>query len=622
MSSFIAVFVLLPFVGYNASLLIPARRESLLSWVSFGTVGLQLHLAVGFWIFWLIQGHEPVNIKEIVLYRSGDYEFFIDFYFDHITAVYLLAGSLLSFLVTIYSRYYMHREAGFKRFFNTVLFFFLGYNLTIFAGNFETLFLGWELLGISSFLLIAFYRERYLPVKNAVKVFSVYRIGDVGILLAMWMSHHLWHENITFLKLGNEALVSSQLQHHSLTGVFISLMILLSAAAKSAQLPFSSWLPRAMEGPTPSSAIFYGSLSVHMGVFLLLRTYPFWEHQSSVRIAIALLGAATSIITTGIARVQSSIKSQIAYASVAQIGLMFIEISLGFTDLVLLHFAGNAFLRTYQLLVSPSVVSYLIRAQLYADAGGTGSVEDRFPRRLAYTLYILCLKEWNLDAALYRLLWRPLKWLGNRLDFLNLNRLILYVVPGLLAGLVLWVYQDSIPAPVRRHLPVLFALIGLVSVLKSFVERRKVRMSWLLILLNHYWVALGIAFNERVTLVHVLLYLGGITASGVVGMLCLNWLKRHERLIDLDRFHGHAYSYPRTAFLFLAACLGMTGFPITTTFLGEDLMFAHIHAHQVVLAAMVALSFIVDGLAAIRIYARVFLGPHTTTYHPVAYRSS
>ena len=134
------------------------------------------------------------------------------------------------------------------------------------------------------------------------------------------------------------------LQTHSWIGVFISMMILISAAAKSAQLPFSTWLPRAMEGPTPSSAIFYGSLSVHMGVFLLLRTFPFWEHQLSVRIAIGLLGLLTSVVTTGIARVQSSVKSQIAYSSIAQIGLIFIEVALGLEYLALFHFTGNAFL--------------------------------------------------------------------------------------------------------------------------------------------------------------------------------------------------------------------------------------------------------------------------------------
>ncbi len=186
-------------------------------------------------------------------------------------------------------------------------------------------------------------------------------------------------------------------------------MFLLSAAAKSAQLPFSSWLPRAMEGPTPSSAIFYGSLAVHLGVFLMLRTYPFWEEQTSVRIIIALMGLFTAIITTGIGRVQSSVKSQIAYASTAQIGLIFIEVAAGFENLALFHFAGNAFLRTYQLLVSPSVVSYLIREQFYNFSARASSIEAMFPAKMKYTLYTLCIKEWNLDSMMYIYLWNPPK---------------------------------------------------------------------------------------------------------------------------------------------------------------------------------------------------------------------
>jgi formate hydrogenlyase subunit 3/multisubunit Na+/H+ antiporter MnhD subunit len=108
-----------------------------------------------------------------------------------------------------------------------------------------------------------------------------------------------------------------------------------------------------------------------------------------------------------------------------------------------------------------------------------------------------------------------------------------------------------------------------------------------------------------------------------VGFWCINWLRKKEHnRIDLDRFHGHAYEYPRMALLFLLACLGITGFPISPTFLGEDLIFSHIHEDQLGLASIVSLAFIIDGLSAIRIYARLFLGPHVKTYHEVAYRSS
>ena len=365
LTNLLPYFIYLPLAGYLITLLIPFKKEDLISWSSFTSVGLHQAFAMIFIGSWIWAGQPILSMQKIMLYESTDYEFFLSIIFDRITAVYLFVGSFLTLLVTIYSRYYMHRETGYKRFFNTILFFYIGYNIAIFSGNLETLFIGWEILGISSFLLIAFYRDRYLPVKNAVKVFSIYRIGDVGLILAMWASHHLFHHNITFLELSNYEIVHEQLQNHTLIGVFISVMILISASAKSAQFPFSSWLPRAMEGPTPSSAIFYGSLSVHLGVFIMLRTYPLWENQISVRILIILMGLTTIIISSLIARVQSSVKSQIAYASIAQIGFIFIEMALGFEDLALFHFAGNAFLRTYQLLVSPSVVSYLIREQFY-----------------------------------------------------------------------------------------------------------------------------------------------------------------------------------------------------------------------------------------------------------------
>ena len=622
MTSFLHFFILLPLVGFLVSVLVPRRMETLLSQVAFCTAGLHLFSATIFLGYWLLQGHPTLDVKDIVLFRTTGYEFFIDFSFDKITATYLFVGAFLTFLVTIYSRYYLHRESGYKRFFNTILFFYLGYTIIIFSGNLETLFIGWEMLGISSFLLIAFYRDRYLPVKNAVKVFSIYRVGDVGLILAMWMSHHLFHENITFLKLSNYELVHEHLTTHSWIGVFISVMILITAAAKSAQLPFSSWLPRAMEGPTPSSAIFYGSLAVHLGVFLLLRTFPFWEQQFSVRILIGALGLATTIITTGIARVQSSIKSQIAYSSIAQIGLIFIEVSAGFQTLALFHFAGNAFLRTYQLLVSPSVVSYLIREQFYNFSPRECSIESYFPTKMQNALYILCVKEWNLDSAMYRYLWIPLKWVGNKFDFLTLSRAIIFFIPTYLFGIFILNNEEIIPDGVEQYLPFLFSFIGLIMVLKSFTERKLARMSWTLVMMNHFWIALAISFNEHFTYEHSILYLSGVVVAGIVGFLCLRRLKSLETSIDLDQFHGHSHEHPKIALVFLICCLGLAGFPITPSFIGEDLIFSHVHEDQPILAFFISLSFILDGLAIIRIYARVFLGPHVKSIYDMGYRSS
>ena len=621
-TSLLHLFIFLPLLGCIITLMLRSKNETMISRVAFFATGLQLLLSVGFVIYWLISDHQTLAIKDIILYKTPDYEFYIDLCFDKITAVYLLVGSFLTFLVTTYCRYYLHRESGYKRFFLTVLFFFMGYNITILSGNFETLFIGWEILGISSFLLIAFYRERYLPVKNAFKVFSIYRIGDVGLIMAMWMSHHLFHENITFLKLSNDAIVSQHLESHTFIGIFISLMILVSAAAKSAQLPFSSWLPRAMEGPTPSSAIFYGSLSVHIGVYLLLRTFPFWEHQFSVRVLIALLGLSTSIIATLIARVQSSVKSQIAYSSIAQIGLIFIEVAAGFEDLALLHFAGNAFLRTYQLLVSPSVVSYLIREQFYNFTPRSNTIEDSLPKKAENTIYLMALKEFNLDFLLYRIIWNPMHQVGNRLNVINIKQLLLFFIPAFIVGLFFLYNEDAIPEVAHGYFPIIFSLFGLLLILKSFVERDNVQMAWLLIILNHFWIALAISFNEHFSVFETLFYLSGVVIAGSLGFVGLRKLFAVEGNITLHQYNGHSFEHPKFAFVFLLACLGLMGFPITPTFIGEDLIFSHIHEDQFVLALITCLSFITAGLAVMRIYARLFLGPHIKTYHETPYKSS
>jgi formate hydrogenlyase subunit 3/multisubunit Na+/H+ antiporter MnhD subunit len=490
------------------------------------------------------------------------------------------------------------------------------------AGNYETLFAGWEVLGVSSFLLIAFYRDRYLPVKNALKVFSVYRIADVGLLLAMWMSHHFWHANVPFSLLDSHELVREHLAGHQEMAWVIAAALLLTAMAKSAQLPFTAWLPRAMEGPTPSSAIFYGSLSVHMGAFILLRTHAFWSELPLMPWLIGAVGLVTALVATGIARVQSSVKAQIAYASAAQIGIIFIEIALGWNTLALVHISGNALLRTYQLLISPSVVTYQIREQLFGFNPSHRSREHLLPARLRDTLYVLSIKEFNLDTLMYRWLWNPIKSAGRRLDFLTVTGAMALFGPVIMLLVVLLLRPEWVPAAVKPMMPYLAAGTALASVLKAFAERTHARLAWFLLVMNHTFTALAVAFNASLDVPSTLLYLGGIYLAALVGMLALERLRRLEGGIDLTRFHGHYYEHPRISFAVLLASLAISGFPITTAFLGEDLLFAHIGEDQLGLAVLFSLSFVIDGLAALRIFARIFFGPHVKTYHEVAYRSS
>src|SRR6218665_1134869 len=622
MNHLLILFIALPFLGFFINLLLPKRKEGLISTAALVTVAAQGVFGSLFLLYWFFDGRPAISVNELEVYRSKEYVFYIELLWDHITAVYFFVGFTLTLLVTIYSRAYMHREKGYKRFFKTILFFYCGYTLIILSGNLETMFVGWEILGISSFLLIAFYRQRYLPVKNAVKVFSIYRIGDIGILLAMWICHHLFHANITFLNMSELAAKHELLQSTTSVGVIMSCLILLAASAKSALFPFSSWLPRAMEGPTSSSAIFYGSLSVHIGVFIMFRTHPFWENQIITRVLIGAAGLVTAVLAACMARVQPTIKSQVAYSSITQIGIIFIEMALGLEYLALIHFVANAFLRTYQLLVSPSSVAYLIREQYFSAPVQVHPQHTDLYKKLEYTLYLLALKEFNLDTMMYKYLWNPMKWVGKKMSFLALRSSLVILIPLYTVG-AYGVYHKNLLSENMQHiLPFVFILISLTLALQGFVERIHARMSWMLLVMNHFGIALTIAFNDNFDFEEIYIYLSGVAVSGIAGLAALNFLKRKEGTVNLDKFHGYSYKPPGLAMVFLLSCLGMTGFPITPTFIGEDLVFAHIYEGQFWLALICSLSFIIEGIAVIRIYSRIFLGPYFKNIHEMAYRGA
>ena len=622
MSHILQLFVLIPLLAFLVSMVVYRRREKLISGIAITTTGIHLSGCVIFIIYWIVLGFPTLDIKHIVLYRSPEFEFFIDFYFDKTSAVFAVVGSAITLLVSIFSRYYLHRDEGFKRFFNTLLLFFLGYNLVVFSGNFETLFIGWEILGFCSFLLIAFYRDRYLPVKNAIKVISIYRLGDVCLMLAMWAFHHLFHENITFLRFSDSTFIADHLTNHHSLLIFAAVLMVMACAAKSAMLPFSSWLPRAMEGPTTSSAVFYGSLSVHLGAFLLIRTHLFWGNITSIKILIVVIGLATSLIASSIARVQSTVKTQIAYSSITQIGLIFIEVALGLHVLALIHFAGNAFLRTYQLLVSPSVLSYEIHDMVFNYKPQPYKHSKSLLQKIKNAIYVLSIKEWNLDWFMYHFLWSPFKWIGRKMFFLGKPVSLILLATAFALGLMNFGLQEGTSVRFNYFISHVFSIVGLALVLTSFSKRDDARKAWLLVIAGQCYVTLSIVIDDNVDLKEALIYLSGIMAGAIVGYTCLSKLKQADDDINLSMFHGYTYEKPTLAFIFMLSCLALIGFPFTPTFLGIDILFTHLHTDQPILIAVTSISFIFIEIAILRIYARIFLGQHKKNDHPIAYRSS
>lgn len=622
MAPILLLFITLPLVAFLVTSLLGRNRETAIFWTATVALGLHLLATVALTAYWMAGTEEHLFYTSPAIYQRGHVAFHIDLLFDRRTMVYALLSGTLGVLIALFSRYYMHRDPGFRRFYATMMLFFTGLDLVIFSGNFQVLFMGWETIGITSFLLIGFYRERYLPVKNALKVVSLYRLSDVVLLVAVWMCHEVYQADINFHELyGSEAVVRT-LQESGAFALLIPLLFLSVAAVKSAQLPFSSWLPRAMEGPTTSSAIFYGSLYVHIGLFLMMRIEPFWADNLFIRVIMGLMGGCTALVATAIGRVQSSVKTQIAYSSSVQIGLMFIELALGWETLALVHFAGNALLRSYQLLVSPSVMNYLIHEQFYHFERPKDRIANTLTGRLRNTVLILSVKEWNLDRAMFRYLWSPFKALGRGLSFLDHGWGALIPVAVFALGLASIFSTPLYELMLQARFGTVAAGMSLMLTLHAFAERSSAIRGWLFLVLSQLFVVMAVGFNEQLPAAEVMLYLSGVLVAGTTGYLALKRFDRIEDGHDLQGHYGHVYEHPKIGLAFLLSALGIAGFPLTPTFIGIDLVLTHVHTSQYVLVTMLALSFIFLEISALRIYSRIFLGPHAKAYHEIAFKNS
>ena len=168
MNQLLVLFIAIPFLAFLVSLFWQNKSEKAIGKIVRFTKVLYILVSVSFAVWWMSNGLQPVSYHLATLYQTDHFVFAVELYYDEITAVFSIVGAFLFFLVATFSKYYMHRDQGYKRFFNTILLFAAGYNFIILSGNFETLFIGWEIKGVCSFLLIAFYRNRYLPVKKCV----------------------------------------------------------------------------------------------------------------------------------------------------------------------------------------------------------------------------------------------------------------------------------------------------------------------------------------------------------------------------------------------------------------------------------------------------------------------
>ena len=284
---------------------------------------------------------------------SGAYRIDLNFVTDNLSLALMTLTALACLFVTRFSVHYMHREAGFHRFFLILSLFTSAMLLLVMSGNAVLTFVGWEVAGLCSYLLISFFQDRPIAAANATRAFVTNRIGDAGFLLGIALSFH-WLGSADWQAISSGAAGLSPVEAGALAGCF-----LLAAVAKSAQIPLAPWLARAMEGPTPSSALFYGAVMVHAGVYLVLRLQPLFEQSPVVMATMAVVGLATALYGFVAGLAQTDIKSALIFSTSGQIGLMFLACGLGFWQLALVHLCGHAVFRGYQFLSAPAILYQL-----------------------------------------------------------------------------------------------------------------------------------------------------------------------------------------------------------------------------------------------------------------------
>lgn len=373
-----------------------------------GALGVSLACVVFAAGSWWTRGRDALDLELGTWFHAGGYHFPLGVRLDVVSVAFALTVVALSLLVGRFSIHHLHREPGYARFFALYALAAGGLLCIALSNGYDQLFVGWECVGLSSIFLVGFFHERPGPPLGALRVLSTYRICDLGLLTA----GVLLHRELGSGEYERAFEWAGSARFEPALGALVVLALLLSATGKSALFPVSGWLPRAMEGPTASSALFYGGLSIHAGAFLLLRSAPLLLASPLASAVVVLLGALTAVHAAMVGRVQFDAKGQLAYATLGQVGLIVVEIGLGLPRLALAHLVAHAFLRAFQLLRAPNVVRdaremgiALGRTRLPQE----GALDRALPPRLSRWLYRLALERFFLDVVIERVVTRVLE---------------------------------------------------------------------------------------------------------------------------------------------------------------------------------------------------------------------
>ncbi len=359
----VTLLLLLPLAGFAFTALF-GRRMAGRSWiVAVAAIILTWGIAMAI-AYRALTGQYGPDGLQFTLYRwiptgpLGSRPFGVDLNFavDALTAMLLIVVTTVGMLVHVYSIGYMEHDPGKWRFFAYLNFFMFSMLLLVLAGNFLLLFAGWELVGLSSYLLIGFWYRRRSAALAAKKAFLVNRVGDVGFILGIFaIATTVGSLNFAdvFTKLP-QLVASGQIPAWQITG--IALLLFCGAIGKSAQWPLHVWLPDAMEGPTPVSALIHAATMVNAGVYLVARASPIFSLAPDAMVVVAAIGIFTAILAASIALTQTDIKRVLAYSTLSQLGYMFAALGVGAYAAAIFHLLAQGFTKGLLFLDAGSVI--------------------------------------------------------------------------------------------------------------------------------------------------------------------------------------------------------------------------------------------------------------------------
>ncbi len=372
MPTYLLLIPFLPLASFVFTFLFGKRLGVQSHWVPI--IAVLTSFICALYAFLQVKNGHSINQDLYTWISSGTMTISVGFLLDELTSVMLIVVTTISLLVHIYSVGYMKGEDGYYRFFSYLSLFTFSMLMLVLGNNFLQLFFGWEAVGLSSYLLIGFYYEKVSAADAGKKAFIVNRIGDFGFIMALFLIYSSFgtlHYEPIFSHAGqiaNQTFTILGMTFHLPTA--IALLLFCGAAGKSAQLPLHVWLPDAMEGPTPVSALIHAATMVTAGVFLIARCNAIFELSITALNVVTIIGSITCLFAATIALTQTDIKRVVAYSTVSQLAYMFIACGVGAYSAGVFHLFTHAFFKALLFLGCGSIILGMHHEQDVKYMGG------------------------------------------------------------------------------------------------------------------------------------------------------------------------------------------------------------------------------------------------------------